>query len=318
MKEDYYSVLGINQSASFEDVKKAFRKMALKYHPERNPTRTKESEEVFRSIAEAYEVLSDSKTRAIFDQYGEDGLKNGGTGDFGVRGGYRFSGDPQLVFEKFFGVSNPFEQLGDFSALQGTEHQFFSKEGARNKDLPINPPVTIYLECSLEEIFDGAYRVVKYDVEVLNATGELIRKEQRHIDIQLPKGVASGTVFTFPKQGTEREGWITGDLLIEIHDKLHDRYRRAVSNDLLITCDITLEQALTGFPIELTTLDNRKLNVFINDIVHPLYTKIITGEGMPTSDGPKADMCISFNIAFPNYLSAEQQRELKRILNANK
>jgi len=119
----------------------------------------------------------------------------------------------------------------------------------------------------------------------------------------------------FDKKGTTRVEWVTGDVFVEIAELPHDRFRRNGA-DLLTTFDITLEQALTGFPVAVTTLDKRKLNVFINEIVHPMYVKRITGEGMPTEDGKKGDLLIDFKTSFPRYLTAEQQTEIKRILNA--
>jgi|Transcript_61411 DnaJ-class molecular chaperone len=315
MKKDYYDVLGINRDASLEDVKKAFRKMSLKYHPEKNPTNQAAAEKVFIQVAEAYEVLSDSKMRGIYDQYGEDGLKHGGTGDFGIPGGYKFSGDADKVFQRFFGVDNPFEQIGDFSVMQGTEHQFFSQEGARNKDPPKCHYIQVLLECTLEELFEGAFKVVPVEIEVTEKDGET-KTQKKQLDVQLKKGCPNRTRIRFEKAGTQKTGWINGDVVVIVQEKEHPRFQREGNADLCCTFDITLEQALTGFPIDVSTLDGRKLNIFINEIVHPKFVKRIEGEGMPKDDGSKGDLLISFNTTFPKYLTADQQAEIKRILNA--
>lgn len=315
MKKDYYDILEINRDASTEEVKKAFRKMALKYHPEKNPTQLAEAEKIFASVAEAYEVLSDSKLRGIFDQYGEDGLKHGGTGDFGVPGGYKFSGDPEKVFQSFFGVDNPFGQIGDFSAMQNTSHQFFSKEGARNKNPPQCESISVPLPCSLEELYEGAFKVIPFSIEVKKEDGTVDCTEKKSLDLQLKKGCAKGTLIKFEKAGNRSQGWIDGHVNVVVEEKKHDRFERD-GDDLRCTFDITLEQSLTGFPTEVTTLDGRKLNIFINEIVHPKFVKRISGEGMPTEAGGKGDLLISFTTTFPKYLTADQQREIKRILGA--
>lgn len=115
MGKDYYKILGIVRGASDEDIKKAYRKLALKYHPDKN--KDPGAEEKFKEVAEAYEILSDPKKKEIFDKYGEEGLKMGagGGGPGGSTGSspgagftYTWSGDPNETFRMFFGNSNPF------------------------------------------------------------------------------------------------------------------------------------------------------------------------------------------------------------------
>lgn len=118
MGKDYYKILGISRGASDDDIKKAYRKLALKYHPDKN--KEAGAEEKFKEVAEAYEILSDPKKKEIFDKYGEEGLKMGGGGGGGPGPGgasgsspggftsYTWSGDPNETFRMFFGNSNPF------------------------------------------------------------------------------------------------------------------------------------------------------------------------------------------------------------------
>lgn len=111
MGKDFYKILGIQKGANDDEIKKAYRKLALKYHPDKN--KAAGAEERFKEIAEAYEVLSDKKKRDIYDQYGEDGLHGGAPGAGGPEGGqsfsYEFHGDPRATFAQFFGSSNPFD-----------------------------------------------------------------------------------------------------------------------------------------------------------------------------------------------------------------
>uniref|UniRef100_A0A9J8A2N6 GIPC PDZ domain containing family, member 2 n=1 Tax=Cyprinus carpio carpio TaxID=630221 RepID=A0A9J8A2N6_CYPCA len=109
MGKDYYKILGIAKGASDDDIKKAYRKQALKWHPDKN--KTANAEEKFKEVAEAYDVLSDPKKREIYDQYGEEGLKGGGGATDGPGGNftYTFHGDPHATFATFFGGANPFE-----------------------------------------------------------------------------------------------------------------------------------------------------------------------------------------------------------------
>ena len=123
MGKDYYKILGINKGASDDDIKKAYRKLALKYHPDKN--RAAGAEEKFKEVAEAYEVLSDAKKREVYDTYGEEGLKgggvSGGAGPGGVGGGstYTFHGDPRATFAQFFGSASPFQTFFEFGGPGG-------------------------------------------------------------------------------------------------------------------------------------------------------------------------------------------------------
>lgn len=112
MGKDYYKILGIAKGASDEEIKKAYRKLALKYHPDKN--KDPSAEERFKEVAEAYEVLSDKKKRDIYDAHGEEGLKSGGTRGSGMGTNdftYTFHGDPRATFAQFFGDSSPFNSF---------------------------------------------------------------------------------------------------------------------------------------------------------------------------------------------------------------
>merc|ERR1711953_1050028 len=129
MGKDYYRILGVARGASEEEIKKAYRKLALKYHPDKNQTTG--AEEKFKEIGEAYDVLSDKKKKEVYGQYGEEGLKGGLGGSAGGAGGmpnfdfgqsgpgyaYSYHGDPRATFSQFFGGSNPFASF--FSASPG-------------------------------------------------------------------------------------------------------------------------------------------------------------------------------------------------------
>ncbi|KAM6965642.1 dnaJ homolog subfamily B member 5 [Aplochiton taeniatus] len=113
MGKDYYKVLGIPKGSNEEEIKKAYRRMALRFHPDKN--KDANAEDKFKEVAEAYEVLSDPKKRVIYDQLGEEGLKTGGSSSSGGPAGssyhYTFHGDPHATFASFFGGSNPFDMF---------------------------------------------------------------------------------------------------------------------------------------------------------------------------------------------------------------
>ncbi|XP_011502623.1 PREDICTED: dnaJ protein homolog 1-like [Ceratosolen solmsi marchali] len=140
MGKDYYKILGIIKGASDDEIKKAYRKLALKYHPDKN--RAAGAEEKFKEIAEAYEVLSDSKKREVYDKFGEEGLKGGAGGGPGRAGGlgsgttYTFHGDPRATFAQFFGTSSPFETFFEYAGPGGGVNRMFFNDDDMETDDP--------------------------------------------------------------------------------------------------------------------------------------------------------------------------------------
>ncbi|MCR5184088.1 MAG: molecular chaperone DnaJ [Opitutales bacterium] len=146
--EDFYELLGVTKSATADDIKKAYRKMAMKYHPDRNPG-NKEAEEMFKKVSHAYEVLSDPQKRSAYDQYGAAAFENGGMGGMGGMGGFRNAED---IFREFFG--------GAGGGMGGIFGSMFGGGGAT----PDNSgnDIQIRIELTLEEAASGVERTIKY------------------------------------------------------------------------------------------------------------------------------------------------------------
>jgi len=152
MGDEYYNLLGLNRGSSQEEIKKAYRKMALKHHPDRNPTDKEKNEKIFKDITEAYDVLSNDNKRKIYDQHGKEGLKNMGGGGGG--------GDPFDIFESFFGGGSPFGQGGPGGPFNGGNFSFNMNGGNSNQERMEH--ITTVLECSLEDFYCGNSKHVTY------------------------------------------------------------------------------------------------------------------------------------------------------------
>jgi DnaJ-class molecular chaperone len=302
MKE-YYSILNIARVATPEDIKEAFRRLSLQHHPEKNPNRKQEAERLFTDICEAYEVLGNPKWRAIYDRLGEDGLKNGAGEQ------YSFSGNANAIFQKFFGVDNPWSTQLDLKP-----HQFFSQEGQRDKNPPQCQSIKVDLACTLEEFFFGTLKKVTVPITDSDESGTVVTSSEKEIEVRVEFGAPLDTVIKFPKSGSTRRGWVQGDVYVRLVEIAHDRFSRA-GNDMCHTVEITLTQALVGFPVQVTTLDGRSVQVFINEIVHPTYQKRVTGFGFPTlgTEG-NGDLVLSFTTRFPTYLDQDRQAKVKEAL----
>jgi len=138
MGKDYYKILGVSQAATDEDLKKAYRKLALKYHPDKN--KSAGAEEKFKEIAEAYDVLSDPTKRQVYDKYGEEGLKGGGgAGPDGNTFSYTFHGNPHETFRMFFGSEDPFPSFFQFSGAHGGPSSHMFHFGGNEMDADNDP-----------------------------------------------------------------------------------------------------------------------------------------------------------------------------------
>ncbi|TKY63503.1 DnaJ-like subfamily B member 1 [Spatholobus suberectus] len=304
MGVDYYKLLQVDRNASDEDLKRAYRRLAMKWHPDKNPNNKKDAEAKFKQISEAYDVLSDPQKRAVYDQYGEEGLKGQvpppGAGGFagGSDGGptmFRFNPrSADDIFSEFFGFSSPFG-MGDMGGRAGAsgfprfgEDIFASLrsgagEGSGNAPRK-SAPIERTLQCSLEDLYKGTTKKMKISRDVIDASGRPTTVEEI-LTIEIKPGWKKGTKITFPEKGNEQRGVIPADLVFIIDEKPHGVFKRD-GNDLVVTQKISLVEALTGYTAQLTTLDGRNLTVSTNSIISPTYEEVIKGEGMPVPKEP--------------------------------
>ncbi|KAG8522785.1 DnaJ subfamily B member 13, partial [Galemys pyrenaicus] len=348
----------ITRNAEDAQIKKAYRKLALKNHPLKSIEPS--AAEMFRQIAEAYDVLSDrcqiagtfeirlfaplsspylpasqlsivlalrlssssrshistAVKRSIYDKFGEEGLKGGIPLEFGSQTpwttGYVFHGNPDKVFHEFFGGDNPFSEFYDaeghevdlnFGGLRG--------RGVRKQD----PSIERDLYLSLEDLFFGCTKKIKISRRVLNEDGYSSTIKDKILTIDVKPGWRQGTRITFEKEGDQGPNIIPADIIFIVKEKLHPRFRRENDN-LFYVNPIPLGKALTGCTVEVKTLDDRLLNIPINDIVHPKYFKKVPGEGMPLPEDPtkKGDLFIFFDIQFPTRLTPQKKQMLRQAL----
>ncbi|XP_026859314.1 dnaJ homolog subfamily B member 13 [Electrophorus electricus] len=314
MSRDYYAALEINRNASDAEIKKSYRQLALKYHPHNNGQPG--ACDKFNELAEAYDVLSDPRKKATYDKFGEEGLKGGIPPEAAANGAwssrYVYHGNPDKTFRQFFGGDNPFADFHTacradvnigFGGLRG--------RGIKKQD----PPIERDLHLALEDLFYGSTKKIKISRRVINEDGHASSIKDKILTITVKPGWNEGMHITFPKEGDQGPNNIPADIIFTVRHKPHPWFTRQ-NNNLVYTANISLEQALTGFSVEVVTLDGRLLNIPVNDIVHPQYSKVVTGEGMPSSSNPatRGDLIIRFNTHYPEKLSAEKKRLLKQAL----
>ncbi|CAN0287326.1 dnaJ homolog subfamily B member 13 isoform X2 [Lampetra fluviatilis] len=309
MGPDFYAALGLARNATDADVKKAYRRLALKLHP--NKCSDVGAAETLLLVSEAYDVLSNAQRRAVYDQFGPEGLRDGAPLEHGAwTEAYAFHGDSRRTFREFFGGDNPFSEL--FAEGEGGT-PWRGRHGAsgRRED----PAVVRDLPLSLEELHHGCTKKMKISRRVMNEDGHTSSIRDKILSIAVRPGWRPGTRITFPREGDQGPNNIPADIIFVVKEKPHSRFQRHGDN-LVQSVRIPLSKALTGCTVEVDTLDGRKINVPINDIVHPAYTKTIPGEGMPLSLDParRGLLLLHFDVVFPQRLSAADKLLVQQAL----
>jgi len=312
MAKDYYKVLGVAKGASAEEIKKAYRKLALKYHPDRNKG-DKQAEDKFKEINEAYAVLSDPKKKQEYDTYGSSGFKQRYSQEDIFRGsdisdilrGMGLGGD---VFTQFFsgGGRGGFRTYtyhggGPQPGMGGGYDQVYSGMGgapARGADLVYELPV------SLEEVFHGGEKMVSYRVG---------GKTER-ISVKVPPGIESGKKLRLAGKGEPGPpGAPPGDLLIKINVLPHPVFKREGA-DLEVTKKVTFSQAALGATVEVQTLDGKSLKVKLPKGTQPGARLRLKGQGLPRFKAPgRGDLFVRVAIEVPQRLSKRQKELLEKL-----
>ncbi|XP_047462354.1 dnaJ homolog subfamily B member 13 isoform X2 [Mugil cephalus] len=237
MSSDYYEVLEINRNVTDADIKKAYRRLALKFHPSRN--REPGSDEKFIQLGEAYDVLSDPRKKATYDKFGEEGLKGGIPPEFGRDGAwsskYVYHGNPDKTFREFFGGDNPFADFYTNNAplqLSGLEAGLVKK----TQDLPIERD----LHLSLDDLFHGCTKKIKISRRVMNDNGFTSSIKDKILSIDVKPGWKEGTRIIFSKEGDQGPNSIPADIVFIVRQKVHPQFVRQ-QNDLIYKAKISLE-----------------------------------------------------------------------------
>jgi len=331
MGKDYYKILGVPKTAKDNEIKKAYRKLALIWHPDKN--KSPGAEEKFKEISEAYDVLSDKNKREIFDKYGEEGLKGVPGGDNGsnthFQGGPGFartfvftSGNARETFARAFGDDDEFADLigglGGFSFFTDQRRTpgsrtsgMFDFDGVQprtKKQKVQDATIEKDLLVSFEDLLSGCTKKMKISRKVYDERGTFTN-EEKILTVNVKPGWKAGTKITFPKEGDRKPGIVPADVVLTVKDKPHSQFTRDSSNNLLYTAKISLRDSLTGGQMEVPTLDGRKIKLRFNGIVKPDSIKRINGEGLPLPKSPskRGDLIVKYEVRFPDQLSPAQR-----------
>ena len=349
-KRDYYDVLGVNKNASPEDLKSAYRKLAVKYHPDKNPG-DKAAEDKFKEASEAYGVLSDKSKKENYDNFGHAAFENGGGGQGGFGGFGGFSGaDFSDIFEDFFGdfgggrrssrksSNNRGSDLRyDLSitleeAFSGKKQniQFSTSEKCNtckgNGSKPgFNPDRCTYCGGNGKIRSNQGFFTVQQTCPQCTGSGEEIthpcndcngqgnKQISKKISVTIPKGVDDGTRIRLAGKGEAgTRGGATGDLYLFINVKAHELFKRSDVN-LFFEFPISIADAALGTTIEIPTIDGKKAKIKIPDGTQNGKQFRLKGKGMPfMRRGDCGDLYVQIKTEVPVSLNKEQKDLLEK------
>lgn len=329
MSDNYYEILELEKSCNNEDIFTAYKRLALAYNPKSNSSKDfAVNNYQFHKVTEAFIVLSNAKLRGVYDIYDHDGLKNGVKDKEGnLFGGFKYSGNAFQIFEKFFGTVNPYGLIRD-GWFTDDEHGSMFGNGYGGLNQPKEekvPDVKVEFLLSLEEIYKGGIKKVSYIKQFLNEDKRTTTTKECFTEIEIFPGIPEGKEFVKPLLGNEAPGRKSSDLIITVRSKPHNRFKRN-SADLLTYYTISLSNALNSTPITINTLDDRRLDITIDEIISPQTVKIISIEGLPVYEEQslltpktyinkkKGDLFLKFNIIFPTFIPQEVKDELSNLL----
>lgn len=345
-KRDYYEILGVGRDASAEEVKKAYRKVAIQYHPDKNPG-NKEAEEKFKEAAEAYEVLSNADKRAQYDRYGH------------ARGNGGFGGS-------HMDMEDIFSQFGDIFGGHGSPFDSFFGGGGGRRRQRKGSNLRIKLKLNLEEIAHGAEKKIKVNRLVhadgvtfktcstcqgtgqlrkvvntmlgqmvstatchqCNGSGQTIDKRPPGVDssglaskeevitIKIPAGVTDGMQLSMAGKGNEAPGGgIAGDLLILIEEH-EDKVLKRDGNNLIYDLYISFIDASLGTTVEVPTISG-KAKIKIEPGTQSGKILRLRGKGIKDINGyDTGDQLVYVNVWTPKRLSAEERAQLEKLRNS--
>ncbi len=346
-KRDYYEVLGVNKNASPEELKSAYRKLAVKYHPDKNPN-NKNAEDKFKEASEAYGVLSDKSKKENYDNFGHAAFENGGGGQGGFGG---FSGaDFSDIFEDFF---------GDFGGGRSSRNRSSNNRGS---DLRYD------LSISLEEAYEGKKQNIQFSTSekcsscrgngskpgsspsrcsycggngrvrsnqgfftvqqtcpqcagngeeitdpCSDCNGQGNTRASKKIAVSIPKGVDDGTRIRLAGKGEAgTRGGASGDLYLFINVKSHELFKRSEVN-LFFEFPISITDAALGATIEIPTIDGKKAKIKIPEGTQDGKQFRLKGKGMPfMRRGDFGDLYVEIKTEVPIYLNKEQRNLLEK------
>ena len=300
--KDYYKILGVSKSASAEEIKKAYRKLALKYHPDHNKGNSS-AEATFKDLNEAYAVLRDPEKKKQYDMFGAEGFQNRFTQEDIFKGfdlgsifkefGFGGGGRGRNPFGNMYGGAGGFGQQGHGCHGHG--------QGTKGQNLVYELPMT------LEELCKSTNKTIAYQID----------GRQEKVSVKIPAGIKGGQKLRLQGKGQPGlYGGPPGDLYVQIKELVHPAFRRE-NADLYVNREIRFSEAVLGTEIEVPTIEQKILKLKIPAGTQDNAKFRMKGHGMPLNNGSgKGNAYVKINIEVPKELTEDQESLMESLKKA--
>lgn len=342
---EYYDLLGIKRDASTTEIKKAYRQLAKKYHPDRHSDKNEETRkkfsEKFKKISEAYSILSDNEKRETYNKFGKDGIdksefKFDVSDLFGNIFGFTSPGKTDrdvtihkihISLEEFYtGVTKKFKierkilckncnGLGAMNPDDIQKCEYCNGRGSVMNMRQVGSGMIVQQLQKCDKCF-GEGEMIHIHNKCHKCHGKKTSTETMIMKVEIPKGVQEGHKIFFKGKGHHLPGKSPGDIIFIIMQKTHSTFKRTNDNGLYMEKNITLYDALIGINFEIKYLDNTMIHVKYPDVIKPNQILKMCGKGMIPNN---SDLYIKFIVEFPSKLNKEQRKTLQKMkLSQNK
>lgn len=329
--ESYYNILGVSENASKEEIKKAYRKLSLQNHPDRN-NNSEESKNKFQKISQAYETLADDQKRNEYHH-----MQNNPFFQMNhphARNGHSHSSSMEIpvddIFKAFFGSdNNGFPGFAGFPGFPMGMGQSMGQRGGGGFSAAMGPggnihifttgnqmkkptPIIKNLEITMDQVLTGCNTSFVVERWIIENNNKIFENETIYIDV--PKGIDDNEILILKEKGNILNDNIKGDIKIIIKVINNSAFKRQ-SLDLILNKAILLKDALCGFTFELVYLNGKTYTLNCNggNIIFPGYKKVLPNMGL-TREGFTGNLIIEFQVQFPEKLTEQQILQLKEIL----
>jgi DnaJ-class molecular chaperone len=304
---NHYEVLGVSNDANESEIKKSYRSLSLKYHPDRNSSEDAISK--IQQINEAYEILSDPGKRQQYDME-----LSGGMPGFGMPFTHMNS------MNEFNDIGNIFNMMFGGGGMGGPNIRVFHGGGPGINihtqmfhQIHKPEPIVKQIDITLEQSYTGIN--VPIDIERVNIDNNVRSVEKETLYLNVPQGIDNNETIVLADKGHCINGQVRGEVRIQIQLINNTRFKRQ-GTDLIYTRKISLKEALCGFVVEIDHLNGKRLslnNINNPTVIKPNFKKLVQGMGM-TRDNSTGNLIIEFEVEFPDSLTSEQIAGLQNIL----
>jgi DnaJ-class molecular chaperone len=297
LDKDLYEIIGLPDDADEAEIKKVYRKLSLKYHPDRNPD--EESKQKFNEIRDAYEILNDPDKKILYDTGGMEAVKKKDKGE--VQKGDDVSSRLEITLEDLYNSGVSKAQIERRVVCRGCRKKPDS-EKCRGCNRCPNEIKTVH-----QQVGPGMFIQNQQEVQ----SKEKCKNENTRIDVNIEKGMRDGEKVTFERMAEQRPGMLPGSVIFTLQTRKHAKFVRR-SDDLHMNMQISLREALLGWTQKIRHLDGHILEIGTTSVTKPFQVFRVKGEGMPLRDDPASfgELYVKVEVIFPSSLTEEQRKAI--------